>query len=176
MDETVTSPASVHKRVPAQSAPSGLLRQLALPLLLPLLMSAACARAQGLPDPTMPPPEARQALGITAAPPVDKGPQLQSVLVGSNGRQVAVIDGQTVRRGEKFNGALLVKVDKNHAVLRRGARTQVLTLMPDSPARNASNASNNGNASNARNASNTGNASSTGAGKRHVTQPPANDN
>lgn len=141
MDETVTGRAPMRPRVPGQLA------RLALP---PLLLWAACACAcgQGLPDPTMPPPEARQALGMTAPPPVDKGPQLQSVLVGSNGRQVAVIDGQTVRRGEKFNGALLVKVDKNHAVLRRGARTQVLTLYPDQAASTAR------------------------AGKRHVTRTP----
>ncbi|MBA5640195.1 MSHA biogenesis protein MshK [Duganella sp. LX20W] len=101
-----------------------------------------------MPDPTVPPPEARQAMGVEAAPPETKGPQLQSVLVGSNGRQVAVIDGQTVRRGEKFNGALLVKVDKNHAVLRRGGKTQVLTLYPDSAEHGAK------------------------AGKRHITKMP----
>lgn len=106
------------------------------PLLVPALLAASLARAQGLTDPTVPPPEARQVTGTVVAP-ESKGPQLQSVLVGSNGRQVAVIDGQTVRRGEKFNGALLVKVDKNHAVLRRGGRTQVLTLYPDSAERNA---------------------------------------
>ncbi|HJV01136.1 MAG TPA: MSHA biogenesis protein MshK [Burkholderiaceae bacterium] len=122
MDETVSRPAQVSKRVLA---------------MLPVLLWASCACAQGLPDPTVPPPEARQAMGVAAAPPENKGPQLQSVLVGSNGRQVAVIDGQTVRRGEKFNGALLVRVDKNHAVLRRGSHTQVLTLYPDSTERSA---------------------------------------
>lgn len=136
MDETVSRPSQVRKRSLA---------------LLPVLLWAACACAQGVPDPTMPPPEAQQAMGMSAPPPADKAPQLQSVLVGSNGRQVAVIDGQTVRRGEKFNGALLVKVDKNHAVLRRGARTQVLTLYPDSAAHNAS------------------------AGKRHVTKQPGKE-
>lgn len=136
MDETVNRPSQVRKPSLA---------------LLPVLLWAACACAQGVPDPTMPPPEARQAMGMTAPPPVDKAPQLQSVLVGSNGRQVAVIDGQTVRRGQKFNGALLVKVDKNHAVLRRGARTQVLTLYPDGAPGDAN------------------------AGKRHVTKQPANE-
>lgn len=116
MDETVSRPSFARHRLLA---------------LLPAVLWSACAWSQGLADPTVPPPEARQALGVDAAPPVSKGPQLQSVLVGSNGRQVAVIDGQTVRRGEKFNGALLVRVDKNHAVLRRGAQTQVLTLYPE---------------------------------------------
>ena len=139
MDETVSRPSPARRRVWAL-----------VPMLAPMLLAAPIARAQGLSDPTVPPPEAQQATGAVVAP-VNKAPQLQSVLVGSNGRQVAVIDGQTVRRGEKFNGALLVKVDKNHAVLRRGGQTQVLTLYPDSVARNAS------------------------AGKRHVSKQPAND-
>ncbi|MES2113937.1 MAG: hypothetical protein V4578_02245 [Pseudomonadota bacterium] len=107
------------------------LARLALWGLAAAMLAALPVGAQVLADPTMPPPEARQAQGMAPAP-VSKGPQLQSVLVGSNGRQVAVIDGQTVRRGEKVNGALLVKVDKNHAVLRRGGQTQVLKLYPDS--------------------------------------------
>ncbi|MBA5687532.1 hypothetical protein [Rugamonas apoptosis] len=125
MDETVSRPSHVRYRLRTLS-----------PWLLPALFAASSACAQGLADPTMPPPEARQVTGM-AAPPVSKGPELQSVLVGSNGRQVAVIDGQTVRQGEKFNGALLVKVDKNHAVLRRGSQTQVLTLYQDSAESNA---------------------------------------
>lgn len=124
MDDTVMRPSLAH---------------LALWGLAAALLAALPVRAQVLADPTMPPPEARQAQGMAPAP-VSKGPQLQSVLVGSNGRQVAVIDGQTVRRGEKVNGALLVKVDKNHAVLRRGAQTQVLTLYPDSAQDKASQA------------------------------------
>lgn len=134
MDETVSRPSFARHRLLA---------------LLPAVLWTACAWSQGLADPTVPPPEARQVLGVAAAPPASKGPQLQSVLVGSNGRQVAVIDGQTVRRGEKFNGALLVKVDKNHAVLRRGAQTQVLTLYPDSAERGSA------------------------AGKRQITKQPA---
>ncbi|MFC3379450.1 hypothetical protein ACFOLJ_26885 [Rugamonas sp. CCM 8940] len=94
----------------------------------------ASASSQTLPDPTRPPPEAMRALGgavVVAAPPANGGrPQLQSVLTGSRGRQVAVIDGQTVRRGDKFNGAVLTKVDKNSVVLRRGAKVEVLTLLP----------------------------------------------
>jgi MSHA biogenesis protein MshK len=128
MDETVSRPSHARHGLRA-------LWPLLLPL-LPVLLAVLPVRAQGLLDPTMPPPEARQVTGMAPAP-VSKGPQLQSVLVGSNGRQVAVIDGQTVRQGEKFNGALLVKVDKNHAVLRRGSQTQVLTLYPDSTERNS---------------------------------------
>lgn len=103
-----------------------------------LALAAAClpAAAQGLPDPTRPPPEAVRALGGGAAaavpaPPANGGrPQLQSVLTGSRGREVAVIDGQTLRRGDKFHGAVLSKVGKNSVVLRRGAKVEVLTLLP----------------------------------------------
>lgn len=96
-----------------------------------VLVCATPARAQLLSDPTQPPPEsALQQGGAVAAAPAATGPRLQSVLIGTRGREVAVIDGQTVRRGEKFNGALLVKVGKNQVVLRRAGETQILTLFP----------------------------------------------
>lgn len=126
MDETVSRPSHMPPGLRALST-----------WLVPALFAASSACAQGMADPTMPPPEAQRVMGMAPPPPVSKGPELQSVLVGSNGRQVAVIDGQTVRKGEKFNGALLVKVDKNHAVLRRGSQTQVLTLYQESAESNA---------------------------------------
>jgi MSHA biogenesis protein MshK len=103
-----------------------------------LLMLCLCAAlpgavaAQSLADPTMPPPESR-LLPASAqdAPVVAAGPQLQSVLIGSRGREVAVIDGQTVRKGEKFNGAVLIEVSKNRVVLQNGRNKQILTLFPD---------------------------------------------
>jgi MSHA biogenesis protein MshK len=103
-------------------------------LLLTLCACAAlsAAGAQSLADPTMPPPEARLLpSGAQDAPPVATGPQLQSVLIGSRGREVAVIDGQTVRKGEKFHGAVLVEVGKNRVVLQNGRHKQILTLFPD---------------------------------------------
>ena len=105
--------------------------------LLSLLLAAlaGAAFAQTLVDPTQPPPESRQfAPGASDASPVSTGPQLQSVLIGTRGREVAVIDGQTVRLGEKFNGAVLVKVSKNQVVLQNGRDKQVLTLFPDAEA------------------------------------------
>jgi MSHA biogenesis protein MshK len=96
------------------------------------VVALSSARAQELPDPTRPPPEAGQAAGSADAdlPKASLLPQLQSVLIGTHGREVAVIDGQTVRKGEKFNGAVLVKVSKDRVVLRRGGKDQVLTLFP----------------------------------------------
>lgn len=101
------------------------------PCLLLAAMVLLPARAQELPDPTKPPPEA--SLPQSAGVELPKGPvlpQLQSVLIGARGREIAVIDGQTVRKGEQFAGAVLIKVSKDSVVLRRGGRDQVLTLYP----------------------------------------------
>jgi MSHA biogenesis protein MshK len=99
-------------------------------LLCSLMLLAGVVQAQTLVDPTQPPPESR-LLPQSDVPAVLKGPQLQSVLIGSHGRQVAVIDGQTVRKGEKFNGAVLVEVRKNQVVLQNGRNKQVLTLFAE---------------------------------------------
>lgn len=112
-------------------------RTLAPCLLCGLLAAAMLASplrlgAQTLLDPTQPPAAARLQAGSAAdVPVVPPGPQLQSILIGSRGREVAVIDGQTVRRGEKINGAVLVQIGKNQVVLQKGAEKQVLTLFPD---------------------------------------------
>jgi len=102
------------------------------PCLLLAVMALSPLRAQELPDPTRPPAEARlpQAGEAAEQPSAPQLPQLQSVLIGSHGREVAVIDGQTVRKGEKFNGAVLVKVSKDKVVLRKGGKDQVLSLFP----------------------------------------------
>jgi MSHA biogenesis protein MshK len=57
-------------------------------------------------------------------------PQLQSILVGRapDGRRVAVIDGETVRLGESFRGARLVRVTDDEVTLARGRERQVLRL------------------------------------------------
>jgi MSHA biogenesis protein MshK len=106
-------------------------------LKLPMLMALAWllpAGAQTLTDPTRPPPESQLLPATTAstasAEPVIRRPQLQSVLTGTRGREVAVIDGQTLRRGDRFDGAVLVKVGKDSVTLRRGGKDEVLTLFP----------------------------------------------
>lgn len=110
---------------------------LVLALVLVFLLALTCgasgpARAQ-LADPTRPPPEAQLVAGAQAAP-VRSGPQLQSVLNGNHGRQVAVIDGQALRVGDKINGATLVQVGKDQVVLQHGRVRQVLKLYPDASA------------------------------------------
>lgn len=97
-----------------------------------LLLAALPASAQTLADPTQPPPESRLlAPGAADAPAASTGPQLQSILIGTRGREVAVIDGQTLRKGDKINGAVLVQIRKNQVVLQHGRAQQVLTLFPD---------------------------------------------
>lgn len=100
------------------------------------LPAAALAQSRApLPDPTRPPPEAMHVLAPGSVPPPPAGPRkpvLQSVLVGKGheGREVAVIDGVVVRKGEKFRDAVLDEVGTNVAVLRRGDKTETLILFP----------------------------------------------
>ena len=103
------------------------------PLLALALACAAAAASAQLADPTRPPPEARLGANAGAADqaPVASGPQLQSVLNGNHGRQVAVIDGQALRVGDKIDGATLVQVGKDRVVLQHGRTRQVLKLYPD---------------------------------------------
>ncbi|UGQ48378.1 MSHA biogenesis protein MshK [Massilia endophytica] len=103
--------------------------------LFSLVLAASAAHAQ-VQDPTRPPAEAMVApagsADAAALPAEPKGPRLESVLVGRgySGREIAVIDGKIVRRGERFNGAVLVKVTPNTAVLKRGSKEEVLRLFP----------------------------------------------
>jgi MSHA biogenesis protein MshK len=43
---------------------------------------------------------------------------------------VAVIDGQTVRLGERYKGAQLTQMTETEVVLQRGSERQVLKLFP----------------------------------------------
>lgn len=101
---------------------------------------AAPARAQALEDPTRPPASVTAGVaGVVAVPAVPAAPHLQSVLIGrqAGGRHVAVIDGQTVRLGEHFRGALLVRMTETEVELVRGRQHQVLKLFPSAASRAA---------------------------------------
>jgi len=91
------------------------------------------AWSQTLTDPTVPPPEARLGAGPAAAVSAS-GPRLQSVLLGNQGRRVAVIDGQSLQVGDKIHGATLVAVERDRVVLQHGRARQVLKLFPDARA------------------------------------------
>ncbi len=111
-------------------------------LLALLSATAACtlpAQAQALPDPTRPPAFLQRggrvpASESAAAPAL---PRLQSILIARHpgGRHVAVIDGHTLRPGDKFKGAVLTSVSESEAVLQRGQQRQVLKLFPATPTR-----------------------------------------
>lgn len=90
---------------------------------------AGAPSAQTLPDPTRPPAAAIPAAATAAAAPAAV-PQLQSVLVGpvSGARRIAVIDGESVRVGESFHGARVVRIADNEVELQRGRERQVLRL------------------------------------------------
>jgi MSHA biogenesis protein MshK len=96
-----------------------------------LSLSFAAAQAQSLQDPTRPP--ATPATGDKGAP-AYAGPQLQSILIGreQGGRRVAVIDGETVRLGETWNGARVARITPHQVELVRGKERQVLKLASES--------------------------------------------
>jgi MSHA biogenesis protein MshK len=98
-----------------------------------LLAMQACAHAQGLQDPTRPPAQMDARAGAIASP---GAPQLQSVLIaaGPGGRHVAVIDGDTVRLGDSWRGARVVRMTQGEVELVRGREHQVLKLNPSAPA------------------------------------------
>ncbi|HEX8606435.1 MAG TPA: MSHA biogenesis protein MshK [Pseudoduganella sp.] len=101
-------------------------------LLCTALSAALPAGAQALQDPTRPPP-ASMLLPAEAARPVAvaREPVLQSVLVGpGSGREVAVIDGRIVRRGERVGRAILDDIRSDRVILREGHRMTELKLYP----------------------------------------------
>ncbi|WP_308921666.1 MSHA biogenesis protein MshK [Janthinobacterium sp. J1-1] len=104
-----------------------------LALLVALL--SAPASAQGLVDPTRPPdaPLPGNDAGVIAERAV---PQLQSVLVASSGRRVAVIDGRTVRVGDKIGGASVDGIGETTVTLRRGKTLETIRLYPKAAERN----------------------------------------
>jgi MSHA biogenesis protein MshK len=108
------------------------MRSRVLILLLAMPVLALAQPHAPLSDPTRPPAEFLSPQAAGSVPALPARPQLQSVLVGKGyeGREVAVIDGEIVKRGEKFRGAVLEHVGPEEAVLRRGEQKEVLHLYP----------------------------------------------
>lgn len=111
----------------------------ALAALAVLAGHAANAQDGALRDPTRPPavlsaPAAMPGRAASSAP----QQQLQSVLISlrAGGRRVAVIDGKTLREGDRVDGALVESIRPTEVVLRRGNQRQVLKLFQP-PARGA---------------------------------------
>ncbi|MEN6584877.1 MAG: hypothetical protein ABFE02_02350 [Sulfuricella sp.] len=85
------------------------------------------AVAEGLPDPTRPAQEAGFSAGGNATP--DAGPVLQSVKIAA-GRRTAVISGQVVAEGERFDAAKVVSISESEVVLLGPEGRQTLKLFP----------------------------------------------
>lgn len=90
-------------------------------------------------DPTEPPAAVRRAAESAAAGTAGvvqdeepAGPQLQSVLISAK-RRVAVIDGQPLRLGQKYRGAVLESIMPTQVVLVRGGTREILKLYPAAP-------------------------------------------
>ena len=58
------------------------------------------------------------------------GPVLQSVLIPRQGKPLAVIDGQTVRLGQRFGEARLIRVNEHEVVLDGPQGVERLQLTP----------------------------------------------
>lgn len=95
-----------------------------------LLALAPGVFAQALVDPTRPPDAA--PVPASAASAGAARPQLQSVLISNRpgGRRLAVIDGRSVRAGDKVGGAVVVSIGEASVVLRRGKTLETLRLYP----------------------------------------------
>jgi len=93
------------------------------------LTFAGFAFADNLPDPTLPP----ASIGRTPeGPPPAPGaaaPVLQSVLISPT-RRVAIINGQTVKQGDKIGDARVVRITEGTVVLRSDKEMQTLKLFP----------------------------------------------
>lgn len=97
-------------------------------LLLAGLGAAGQGMAEALRDPTRPP--ARLEAGTADDGAAASGPVLQSVLLSPQ-RRLAIISGQTLKVGDKFGEARLVKIGENEVVLRNGTSLQTLKLFPN---------------------------------------------
>lgn len=75
-------------------------------------------------DPTRPPNAIPEGGATTAGE-----PRLQSVLIAPERRR-AIIDGRTVRVGDKVGDSTVVRIAVGEVVLRRGADSRALKLLP----------------------------------------------
>lgn len=96
---------------------------------LPMVVGGVhhAAIAQTLNDPTRPPTIAAETVGSAAS---DGAAILQSILISSQRRE-AIINGKTVRVGDKVGNARVASITETDVVLRDGKNSQVLKLFPN---------------------------------------------
>lgn len=93
-----------------------------------MVIGAGAAYGEQLVDPTRPPDAVGVAQGSTQGG--TSAPVLQSVLISPH-RRLAIIDGKTVKLGDKFGALRLVSVTETEVVLQSGTSRQILKLYPD---------------------------------------------
>lgn len=80
-----------------------------------MLLLSGTAVAETFKDPTQPPPEA--AMNTSGEPMVAVGPVLQAVTISPQ-RKSAIISGKEVLLGQKYEDAVLLKINDNQVTLR----------------------------------------------------------
>ena len=106
-----------------------------------VVLAPAVTCAQALSDPTRPPANFAGAADTDAD--AGGGTVLQSVIISPTSK-AAIISGVMVKLGEKYGDAVLVKVAENEVVLKTGATSQVLKLLPGVEKRESSAATKSG--------------------------------
>lgn len=87
--------------------------------------------AQGMTDPTEPPPiPSSAAPGDTAAPSAPSAPSLQFVMMTGK-RTEAIIDGKLVQVGDRVGDSRVVKISQYEATLRGPGGVQTLRMFPE---------------------------------------------
>lgn len=96
-----------------------------------LASSLACTplvAAEELADPTRPPASVMAGNNVVSQQ-TTAGPVLQSVLISPR-RKEAIISGQTVKLGDSFGEAKVVRITENEVILRTGKELQTLKAFP----------------------------------------------
>jgi MSHA biogenesis protein MshK len=105
------------------------LRLLLLALLgLAITLGFCNAKAETLKDPTQPPASLYSDATASDDPKVVSGPVLQSIMIGPQFRS-AIINGQKVMLGKKYEQATLISLDEHKAVLRNPDMSTQTLLM-----------------------------------------------
>lgn len=96
---------------------------------LALLAVMTVAQAQGLPDPTRPPPAVEalpDATGELAVPTLT----VQTIIRRQGARPAAVINGEYVELGGRVGDARVVRISENSVVLMNDGTRETLELTP----------------------------------------------
>jgi len=89
-------------------------------------LGAPHSLAQGLSDPTRPPPEILGGRAVAPEPAASSSPA-QVVIISKDRRQVT-INGRTVGLGERYGNATVVRITDEEIVLQRPEATETIKL------------------------------------------------